>query len=181
MPADSEPCRWGRATLVTLVSRTCMTVTIITESVMAHLRAGETCASVIRRGDSTPVAESPSAHFDLRAQLLTPRQPDMSKLQVDVPDRPLEGREDSDIRGVSCGTSLEHTRTPVLVAAISDCTGKDPTGGKCRIVLPGADRERNRRRGSSRVPGKASLTPHSARTPRIHPQADASTSTATSN
>ena len=41
--------------------------------------------------------------------LLTPRQPDMSKLQVDVPDRPLVGREDSDIRGVSCGTSLEHT------------------------------------------------------------------------
>ena len=86
-----------------------MTVTIITESVMAHLRAGDTCASVIPRRDSTPVAESPSAHFDLRAQLLTPRQPDMSKLQVDVPDRPLVGREDSDIRGVSCGTSLEHT------------------------------------------------------------------------
>src|SRR2546427_12537395 len=199
MPADSEPCMWGRATLVTLVSRTCMTVTIITESVMAHLRAGDTCASVIPRGilrrrqsspppptDPHPVpagfpavpswppccvshqmrhsnepsvhkeadhatsdeapdlcpsgghslevgadpadagaarrppglvevprpsrfSESPSAHFDLRAQLLTPRQPDMSKLQVDVPDRPLARREDSDIRGVSCGTSLEHT------------------------------------------------------------------------
>src|SRR2546422_10573026 len=40
MPADSEPCMWGRATLVTLVSRTCMTVTIITESVMAQRRAG---------------------------------------------------------------------------------------------------------------------------------------------
>src|SRR5437899_5847898 len=46
MLADSEPCMWGRATLVTLVSRTCMTVTIITESVMAHRRAGEICKSV---------------------------------------------------------------------------------------------------------------------------------------
>src|SRR5438128_9156149 len=46
MPADSEPCMWGRATLVTLVSRTCMIVTIITESVMAHLRAGVICQSV---------------------------------------------------------------------------------------------------------------------------------------
>ena len=44
-PADSEPCMCGRATLVTLVSRTCMTVTIITDTVMAHLRAGEICPS----------------------------------------------------------------------------------------------------------------------------------------
>ena len=40
-PAESEPCMWGRATLVMLVSRTCMMVTIITERVMAHRRAGE--------------------------------------------------------------------------------------------------------------------------------------------
>src|SRR5438309_9023868 len=46
MPADSEPCMWGSATLVTLESRTCMTVTIITEKVMAHRRAGEICPSV---------------------------------------------------------------------------------------------------------------------------------------
>ena len=45
-PADSEPCMWGRATLVTLESRTCMTVAIIAENVMAHRRAGEICQSV---------------------------------------------------------------------------------------------------------------------------------------
>ena len=37
-PADSEPCMWGSATLVTLESRTCMTVTIMTENVIAHRR-----------------------------------------------------------------------------------------------------------------------------------------------
>jgi len=36
----------GRATLVTLESRTCMTVTIMTENVMAHRRAGEICPSM---------------------------------------------------------------------------------------------------------------------------------------
>src|SRR5580765_3557262 len=46
MPAESEPCMWGRATLVTLESRTCMTVTIITENVIAHRRAEEICPSV---------------------------------------------------------------------------------------------------------------------------------------
>src|SRR5919109_28456 len=39
MLAENEPCMWGRATLVMEVSSTCMTVTIITEKVMAHLRA----------------------------------------------------------------------------------------------------------------------------------------------
>src|SRR5438445_5012965 len=47
MPADSEPCMWGSATLVTLESSNCMTVTIITENVMAHRRAGVICQSVI--------------------------------------------------------------------------------------------------------------------------------------
>ena len=58
MPADSEPCMCGSATLVTLVSRTCMTVTIITESVMAHLRAGDICASVRSSGASTFLPEN---------------------------------------------------------------------------------------------------------------------------
>ncbi len=40
-PADSEPCRCGSTTLVTLVSRICMKETIITESVIAHLRVDE--------------------------------------------------------------------------------------------------------------------------------------------
>src|SRR5574342_1098717 len=39
-PADSEPCRCGSTTLVTLVSSTCMKATTITDRVMAHLRAG---------------------------------------------------------------------------------------------------------------------------------------------
>src|SRR5215813_1183439 len=40
-PADIEPCRCGRMTLVTLVSRICMKATTMTVRVMAHLRAGE--------------------------------------------------------------------------------------------------------------------------------------------
>src|ERR671925_883077 len=41
-PADSEPCRCGRITLVTLVSRICMKATTITVSVMAHFWVGDT-------------------------------------------------------------------------------------------------------------------------------------------
>src|SRR4030095_10326495 len=41
-PADSDPCRCGRMTLVTLVSRICMKATTMTVKVMAHFRAGET-------------------------------------------------------------------------------------------------------------------------------------------
>src|SRR6266850_4899800 len=40
-PAESEPCRCGSTTLVTLVSRICMKATTITDRVMAHLRAAE--------------------------------------------------------------------------------------------------------------------------------------------
>src|SRR5713226_2808579 len=40
-PAESEPCRCGSTTLVTLVSSTCMNATTITDRVMAHLRAEE--------------------------------------------------------------------------------------------------------------------------------------------
>jgi hypothetical protein len=46
-PADSEPWMCGRATLVTVTSSTCMTVTSITEPVMAHLRAEPTADSPI--------------------------------------------------------------------------------------------------------------------------------------
>lgn len=49
MPADIEPCMCGSATFVTLVSSTCMTVTIITDIVMAHRRAGEIGSSVTWR------------------------------------------------------------------------------------------------------------------------------------
>ena len=49
-PADSEPCMWGRATLVTLKSRTCMTVTIITENVMA-IRGGRHTSALRDRLD----------------------------------------------------------------------------------------------------------------------------------
>src|SRR5262249_59227144 len=40
-PAESDPCRCGSTTLVTLVSRICMNVTTMIEMVIAHLRAGE--------------------------------------------------------------------------------------------------------------------------------------------
>ena len=50
MLAENEPCMWGKATLVMLVSSTCITVTIITEKVMAHFRADPTGASVTARG-----------------------------------------------------------------------------------------------------------------------------------
>src|SRR5262245_55670336 len=40
-PADSDPCRCGRMTLVTLVSRICMKATTMTVTVMAHFRVGE--------------------------------------------------------------------------------------------------------------------------------------------
>src|SRR5262245_37131505 len=39
MLAEKLPCMCGSATLVMLVSSTCITVTIITENVIAHLRA----------------------------------------------------------------------------------------------------------------------------------------------
>src|SRR4029453_2096920 len=42
-PAESDPCRCGRTTLVTLVSRTCMKATTMTDKVMAHFCVEETC------------------------------------------------------------------------------------------------------------------------------------------
>ena len=39
--AESDPCMCGSATLVTLVSSTCITATTITEHVRSHFRAGE--------------------------------------------------------------------------------------------------------------------------------------------
>ena len=44
-PAESEPCRCGRTTLVTLVSRICMKATTMTVKVMAHFWVEETGAS----------------------------------------------------------------------------------------------------------------------------------------
>src|SRR6185436_9274331 len=43
-PAESEPCRCGSTTLVTLVSRICMKATTMTVKVMAHFWVGETGA-----------------------------------------------------------------------------------------------------------------------------------------
>ena len=40
-PAESEPCRCGSTTLVTLVSRICMKATTMTVRVMAHFRPAE--------------------------------------------------------------------------------------------------------------------------------------------
>src|SRR5947209_10917069 len=44
-PADREPCRCGRMTLVTLVSRICMKATTMTVKVIAHFCAGGIVAS----------------------------------------------------------------------------------------------------------------------------------------
>src|SRR5438128_5167359 len=49
MLAENEPCMWGSTTLVMLVSRTCITVTSITERVMTHLRADPMGASLTAR------------------------------------------------------------------------------------------------------------------------------------
>src|SRR6266849_2231570 len=49
MMAENESCMWGSATLVMLVSRTCITVTSITENVMAHFRADPMGASLTGR------------------------------------------------------------------------------------------------------------------------------------
>src|SRR5687768_1944821 len=43
--ADSEPCMWGSATLVTLVSSTCITATTMTENVSSHFRPGDSSPS----------------------------------------------------------------------------------------------------------------------------------------
>src|SRR5262249_57457975 len=66
MPAESEPCMCGRATLVTLESSTCMTVTIMTENVMAHRRAGGICPSV------AVAAELTHTHYVITALDRTP-------------------------------------------------------------------------------------------------------------
>ena len=44
-PAESEPCRCGRTTFVTLVSRICMNATTMTVKVMAHFWVEETGVS----------------------------------------------------------------------------------------------------------------------------------------
>ena len=58
MLAESEPCMCGSATLVMLVSSTCMTVTIITEKVMAHFRAELSGASGAGEGGGVTSAGS---------------------------------------------------------------------------------------------------------------------------
>ena len=58
--AESEPCMWGNATLVTLVSSTCMTATTMTEKVSSHLRLAvrselpAASAAGASRGDAAP-------------------------------------------------------------------------------------------------------------------------------
>jgi hypothetical protein len=49
-PAESEPCRCGSTTLVTLVSMICITVTSMTEMVIAQRWPGESGSSVTGRG-----------------------------------------------------------------------------------------------------------------------------------
>ena len=58
MLAEKLPCMCGSATLVMLVSSTCITVTIITENVMAHLRAALIGASEAGAGGELTSAGS---------------------------------------------------------------------------------------------------------------------------
>src|SRR5262245_35846350 len=60
MLAEKLPCMCGSATLVMLVSSTCITVTIITENVMAHLRAALIGASVEAGGGAVTSAAARS-------------------------------------------------------------------------------------------------------------------------
>ena len=56
-PAESEPCMWGSATLVTLVSSTCMTATTMTEKVSSHLRlAGRSLPAASATASRSPPA-----------------------------------------------------------------------------------------------------------------------------
>ena len=61
-PADSDPCRCGSTTLVTLVSRICMKATTMTVRVMAHFRpaeigGGSACGG--RHADKASVSAAP--------------------------------------------------------------------------------------------------------------------------
>src|SRR5262245_24277357 len=58
MLAEKLPCMCGSATLVMLVSSTCITVTIMTENVMAHLRAALIGASGAGAGGAVTSAGS---------------------------------------------------------------------------------------------------------------------------
>ena len=78
MLAEKRPCMCGRATLVMLVSSTCITVTIITEKVMAHFRAELIGASVGGAGGGVTRAgtrSSPDASAPLyvRSTMCSPR------------------------------------------------------------------------------------------------------------
>ena len=44
-PAESEPCMWGSATLMTVTSSTCITVTVMTVAVIAQRRTAPICGS----------------------------------------------------------------------------------------------------------------------------------------
>src|SRR5882672_4388926 len=66
-PADSDPCRCGSTTLVTLVSRICMKATTMTVRVMAHFRPAEI------GGGSGAGAVMRTSDGRARLELLAPR------------------------------------------------------------------------------------------------------------
>ena len=82
-PAESDPCMWGSATLVMLVSSTCMTVTSITEKVMAHLRK-DCSGSPVAPGAGTVSAGPGSACSEVTDSKRNPYAASMAK-----PRRPL--------------------------------------------------------------------------------------------
>src|SRR5262245_42314254 len=79
-PADSVPCRCGRITLATLVSRICMKATTMTVKVMAHLCAAETggasgAGGVIARTGVRRTGYAPSGENEIGGKQDTRRAP----------------------------------------------------------------------------------------------------------
>src|SRR5436309_4627278 len=98
-PADSEPCRCGRMTLVTLVSRICMKATTLTVKVMAHFCVGETEgasgagveAVMIQRSWCDRIARRHPQEGPMKAAVFHGAHKPLTIEQVEI-DRPL-GRE----------------------------------------------------------------------------------------
>src|SRR5437764_45128 len=109
-PADSEPCRCGRITLVTLVSRICMKATTITVSVIAHFCVGDTDGASGVATDAVMIgspwcdriAPTSPQEGSMKAAVFHGAHKPLTIENVDI-DRPL-GREVL-VRTVACGVT----------------------------------------------------------------------------
>src|SRR5262245_21524751 len=69
---DREPCMCGRATLVMLVSRICMTVMSITEIVMAHLWVDDRVVEGWAGSDTRRIVTGPRRQVNARGCAVGP-------------------------------------------------------------------------------------------------------------